>query len=181
MYVCVTLYIYKIIYIYTYTWGLHCVVMILHLGDGPPGEWPGQAHPIGAAKEASQHSWSRYFQDSPGPPYLSGSVMTHHDTIKADIKADLGTCGQRPWRWERNCLTSQSSSKHGNEQTPQNIPTKQPSAQPNDLSNCQPTSEGTQNTAIQDRKETNQKRLQWATRRINQTHTHNLSKSASKQ
>ena len=177
---------YTIIYIYTregctvLQWS--CILEMAH-----PGEWPGQAlyQPIQSAqpkRQASIHEAgiSKILQAHPACQDLSRHYQGwYQGWYQGRIRLILAPAGNVPD--ESAGLTSQSSSKYGNEQPPQNIPTKQPSAQPNDLSNCQPTCEGTQNTAIQDRKEPNQKRLQWATRRINQTHTHNLSRSASKQ
>ena len=162
--------------------------MILHLGDGPPRwmTWPSplSAHPISAAKEASQHSWSRYFQDSPGPPYLSGSVTTLSRLISRLIsrpnKADLGTCGQRPW-WERRfdipiiikVRKRATPPKHPNQTA--FCPTKRFIKLPANLwrnpKHCHSGQKGTQpkETAMGNKK--NQPN----------THTHNLSRSASKQ
>ena len=123
-----------------------CILEMAH-----PGEWPGHlAKPIQSAqpkRQASIHEAgiSKILQAHPTCQDLSWHYQGwYQGWHQGWIRLILAPAGNVPD--ESAGLTSQSSSKYGNEQTPQNIPTKQPSAQPNDLSNCQPTCEGTQNS-----------------------------------
>ena len=148
--------------------------------------WPSPSKPIQSAqpkRQASIHEAgiSKILQAHPTCQDLSWHYQGwYQGWHQGWIRLILAPAGNVPD--ESAGLTSQSSSKYGNEQTPQNIPTKQPSAQPNDLSNCQPTCEGTQNSCHSGQKGNQPKETAMGNKK-NQpnTHTHNLSKSASRQ
>ena len=137
---------------------------------------PGQAHPSPSNQRSQRGKPAFMKQVFPrfSRPTLSVRICQdlswhYQGWHQGWIRLILAPAGNVPD--ESAGLTSQSSSKYGNEQTPQNIPTKQPSAQPNDLSNCQPTCEGTQNSCHSGQKGNQPKETAMGNKK-NQPNTH---------